>query len=73
MAVGTGFGQLFRGVGQVGGVAISSAVFQSMLETELKKRITGPGSEAVSAQVFLFTPLAYIHLFSFPWRSVPKL
>ncbi|KAJ3530052.1 hypothetical protein NMY22_g8732 [Coprinellus aureogranulatus] len=45
MAVGTGFGQLFRGVGQVGGVAISSAVFQSMLESELKKRITGPGSE----------------------------
>lgn len=51
MAVGTGFGQLFRGVGQVGGVAISSAVFQSMLESELKKRITGPDSEALVKKI----------------------
>ncbi|KAG6878810.1 hypothetical protein C0992_007523 [Termitomyces sp. T32_za158] len=42
MAVGTGFGQLFRGIGQVGGVAISSAIFQSKLDTELRRRITGP-------------------------------
>ena len=41
MAVGTGFGQVFRGLGQVGGVAISSAVFQTMLEKELRKRIVG--------------------------------
>ncbi|KAF9790402.1 MFS general substrate transporter [Thelephora terrestris] len=41
MAVGTGFGQLFRGVGQVGGVAISSAVFQAVLDSELRKRIRG--------------------------------
>ncbi|KAJ7500461.1 major facilitator superfamily domain-containing protein [Mycena galericulata] len=42
MAVGTGFGQLFRGIGQVGGVAISSAIFQSRLDTELQKRIHTP-------------------------------
>ncbi|KIP03380.1 hypothetical protein PHLGIDRAFT_121639 [Phlebiopsis gigantea 11061_1 CR5-6] len=39
IAVGTGFGQLFRGIGQVGGVAISAALFQSVLNTELHKRI----------------------------------
>jgi len=39
MAVGTGFGQLFRGVGQVGGVGIASAIFQSVLDRELQKRI----------------------------------
>ena len=47
MAVGTGFGQLFRGIGQVGGVAISSALFQSILTTELHKRIHGDGAEEV--------------------------
>lgn len=47
MAIGTGFGQLFRGVGQVGGVAISSAIFQSSLETELRKRIHTPDAEDV--------------------------
>ncbi|PPQ91935.1 hypothetical protein CVT25_000978 [Psilocybe cyanescens] len=45
MAIGTGFGQLFRGVGQVGGVAISSAIFQSKLETELRKRIHTPDAD----------------------------
>ncbi|TFK35458.1 vacuolar amino acid permease [Crucibulum laeve] len=45
MAVSTGFGQLFRGVGQVGGVAVSSAVFQSKLDTELRKRIHTPDAE----------------------------
>lgn len=44
MAVGTGFGQLFRGVGQVGGVAISSAIFQSVLDSELRRRIHGPNA-----------------------------
>ncbi|KAK7437119.1 hypothetical protein VKT23_018743 [Stygiomarasmius scandens] len=39
MAVGTGFGQLFRGIGQVGGVAISSAIFQFFLDKELWKRL----------------------------------
>ncbi|KAI4520635.1 MFS general substrate transporter [Schizophyllum commune Loenen D] len=41
MAVGTGFGQLWRGVGQVCGVAVSSAIFQSKLDTELRARISG--------------------------------
>ncbi|KAF8957761.1 major facilitator superfamily domain-containing protein [Flammula alnicola] len=45
MAVGTGFGQLFRGVGQVGGVAISSAIFQSDLEYNLRQRIHTPDAE----------------------------
>ncbi|KLO19602.1 MFS general substrate transporter [Schizopora paradoxa] len=44
MAVGTGFGQLFRGVGQVGGVGIASAIFQSILDRELRKRIDEPGA-----------------------------
>jgi len=45
MAVGTGFAQLFRGLGQVGGVAISSALFQSKLNQELRKRIHGEGAD----------------------------
>jgi len=45
MAVGTGFGQVFRGIGQVGGVAISSAIFQSSLESELRSRIHRPDAE----------------------------
>ncbi|KAJ7069283.1 MFS general substrate transporter [Mycena amicta] len=44
MAVGTGFTQLFRGIGQVGGVAISSAIFQSRLDGELRRRFP-PGSD----------------------------
>ncbi|KIJ67341.1 hypothetical protein HYDPIDRAFT_180282 [Hydnomerulius pinastri MD-312] len=47
MAVGTGFGQVFRGLGQVGGVAISSAVFQAKLDTELHRRIAGPNAEEI--------------------------
>ena len=66
MAVGTGFGQLFKGIGkglllggiqvcltqfilsgQVGGVAISSAIFQSNLESELRSRIHRPDAEDV--------------------------
>ena len=50
MAVGTGFGQLFRGIGQVGGVAISSALFQSILNVELHKRIHRPDAEEVSCR-----------------------
>ncbi|KAF9494438.1 MFS general substrate transporter [Pleurotus eryngii] len=45
MAIGTGFGQLFRGIGQVGGVAVSSAIFQQRLDSELRARITGPNAE----------------------------
>jgi hypothetical protein len=68
MAVGTGFGQLFRSVGQVcashqeyepfssrsvkvGGVAVSSAVFQSVLDSELRKRIRGPDANEVSSNL----------------------
>ncbi|KAJ8508019.1 hypothetical protein ONZ45_g9348 [Pleurotus djamor] len=51
MAVGTGFGQLFRGVGQVGGVAISSAIFQYKLDAELRARIHGPGSEELIMKI----------------------
>ncbi|KAF8514722.1 vacuolar amino acid permease [Hysterangium stoloniferum] len=43
IAVAAGFLQLWRGiVGQVCGVAFASAVFQSILDRELTKRITGP-------------------------------
>ncbi|OCB89634.1 vacuolar amino acid permease [Sanghuangporus baumii] len=45
MAVGTGFGQLFRGIGQVAGVGIASSIFQSLLDKELNERITVPDSE----------------------------
>ncbi|KAJ6500868.1 major facilitator superfamily domain-containing protein [Mycena sanguinolenta] len=51
MAVGTGFGQLFRGMGQVGGVAISSAIFQSRLDTELRKRFQFPGADELIMQI----------------------
>lgn len=33
--------------GQVGGVALSAAIFQSSLNTELHNRIVGPGAEEV--------------------------
>ncbi|RPD55294.1 vacuolar amino acid permease [Lentinus tigrinus ALCF2SS1-7] len=51
MAVGTGFGQLFRGIGQVGGVAISSALFQSILNVELHKRIHTPDAEEMISKI----------------------
>ncbi|KAF9266014.1 MFS general substrate transporter [Marasmius fiardii PR-910] len=47
MAVATGFGQLFRGIGQVAGVAISSAIFQSKLDWELRKRIHTPNADEI--------------------------
>ncbi|GJJ11782.1 hypothetical protein Clacol_006020 [Clathrus columnatus] len=47
MAVATGFNQLWRGIGQVWGVAFASAIFQSLLDHELRQRITGPDSQAV--------------------------
>ncbi|KIK93560.1 hypothetical protein PAXRUDRAFT_144798 [Paxillus rubicundulus Ve08.2h10] len=52
MAVGTGFGQLFRGLGQVSGVAISSALFQSKLSSELHRRIQTPDAEEASSHSF---------------------
>ena len=71
MAVGTGFGQVFKGIGngllflrgnpslltqfilsgQVGGVAISSAIFQSRLESELRNRIHRPDAEDVRPMI----------------------
>ncbi|KIM80081.1 hypothetical protein PILCRDRAFT_98046 [Piloderma croceum F 1598] len=51
MAVGTGFGQLFRGLGQVSGVGISSAVFQSILDRELRKRIHTPDADQMIRQI----------------------
>ncbi|KAI0728869.1 MFS general substrate transporter [Fomitopsis betulina] len=49
IAIGTGFGQVFRGL--VGGVAISAAVFQSILNTELHKRIHTPDTEKVITRI----------------------
>jgi len=51
MAVGTGFSALFRGLGQVSGVAISSALFQSLLDRELRKRIHTPDSSQMIRQI----------------------
>ncbi|PVG01894.1 hypothetical protein CPB86DRAFT_698295 [Serendipita vermifera] len=51
MAVAMGFVQLFRGLGQVSGVAISSAMFQSLLNKELHARLAGPGSEELIEKV----------------------
>lgn len=39
---------IWYGLGQVGGVAISAALFQSILTRELHKRIHGPDAEDVS-------------------------
>ncbi|KJA19134.1 hypothetical protein HYPSUDRAFT_56817 [Hypholoma sublateritium FD-334 SS-4] len=46
LAVGTGFAQLLRGLGQVAGLATASAVFQSRLDTELHARFPSEAEEA---------------------------
>ncbi|KAG1731234.1 major facilitator superfamily domain-containing protein [Suillus paluster] len=51
MAVGTGFSNLFRGLGQVAGVAISSAIFQFKLDHELRSRIHGDGAAEIVNQI----------------------
>lgn len=51
IAVGTGFAQVFRGMGQVGGVAISSALFQYKLDYELRSRIHGDGAAEIVNQI----------------------
>lgn len=51
MAVGTGFGQLFRGIGQVAGVGVASSIFQSILDRELSDRIHGPGSKELVREI----------------------
>ncbi|KAF8891097.1 hypothetical protein CPB84DRAFT_1784408 [Gymnopilus junonius] len=47
MAVGTGFVQLLRGLGQVGGLAAASAIFQSRLNTELHAKFPGGNEELI--------------------------
>uniref|UniRef100_A0A8H7XZF8 Major facilitator superfamily (MFS) profile domain-containing protein n=1 Tax=Psilocybe cubensis TaxID=181762 RepID=A0A8H7XZF8_PSICU len=47
MAVGTGFVQLLRGLGQVGGLAAASAVFQSRLSIELHARLPNVSEELI--------------------------
>jgi hypothetical protein len=49
MATATGLTYLFRYVGQVVGVASSASLLQAVLNTELHKRFTGPGSSKVSS------------------------
>ncbi|KAI0690036.1 major facilitator superfamily domain-containing protein [Cytidiella melzeri] len=51
LAEGTGFSQFWRGIGQVGGVGLSSAIFQSSLNAALHKRITGPGAEQMIEKI----------------------
>ncbi|KAG6846136.1 hypothetical protein H0H93_015791, partial [Arthromyces matolae] len=47
LAVGTGYAQLVRSLGQLGGLSAASAVFQSRLTTELQERIQRPGAEEI--------------------------
>ncbi len=39
-------------LGQVGGVAVSSAIFQQRLDSELRARITGPDAEEARYQLY---------------------
>ena len=47
VAVATGIMFLFRTTGQVLGVSLSGALLQTVLTTQLRKRITGPGASEV--------------------------
>ncbi|KAI0093946.1 major facilitator superfamily domain-containing protein [Irpex rosettiformis] len=51
LAEATGFSQFWRSVGQVAGVGLSSAMFQSTLNTALHQRISGPGSERIIEKI----------------------
>ncbi|KZS89838.1 MFS general substrate transporter [Sistotremastrum niveocremeum HHB9708] len=51
MAIGIGFGQLFRGIGQVFGVAAAAAIFQAVIDPELRSRIKGPGSDELISRM----------------------
>ncbi|KAH0828781.1 major facilitator superfamily domain-containing protein [Lanmaoa asiatica] len=53
IAFGTAVAQLFRGLGQISSVAIASAVFQSRLDSELRRRIDVPDAEKVSFRFHL--------------------
>ena len=48
---GTGISYLFRYCGQVTGVGIAGGVLQSVLETQLRSRITGPDAEKLINQI----------------------
>lgn len=58
---------LFDFSGQVAGVAVASAIYQSKLDKELHSRITGPGAE----EVFILA-VAQASKLSFPTRSSPR-
>lgn len=47
----TGISYLFRYCGQVFGVGLSGGVLQAILAAQLKKRITGPGSEELIEKI----------------------
>ncbi|GAA5982820.1 hypothetical protein JCM5350_002999 [Sporobolomyces pararoseus] len=51
MATATGLTYLFRYVGQVVGVASSASLLQAVLNTELHKRFTGPGSSKIIEKI----------------------
>ncbi|KAJ7041916.1 vacuolar amino acid permease [Mycena alexandri] len=51
IAAGTGFNQLFRGIGQVGGVAISFALFQTRLGSALRACIRTPNAEELILKI----------------------
>ncbi|KAL7410721.1 MFS general substrate transporter [Mrakia frigida] len=51
MAVATGISYTFRTSGQVLGVSLSGALTQAVLQSELSKRITGEGSQAVIEKI----------------------
>ncbi|KAM0747715.1 MFS general substrate transporter [Meredithblackwellia eburnea MCA 4105] len=51
MALGTAFVQLFRGVGQVTGVSVPSAIFQHHLKKQLTARLNGPDALELVAQI----------------------
>lgn len=53
MAVSTGLTYLARYVGQVIGVASSSALLQAILTSSLHRRIVGPGAEEIISRIRL--------------------
>jgi hypothetical protein len=48
MATITSMSYLFRSCGGVLGISGASAIFQSVIKSDLTKRITGPDAEEVS-------------------------
>jgi hypothetical protein len=50
---------LFRYTGQVLGVSLSGAALQSILTTQLRTRITGPGAAELIERIRSALPFAY--------------